>query len=180
MLIYQPLYYHNKIMKIITCLLLLSLPGFSLSAEQKGPKTLRKNKMKVQWEHRGDRVYFEMEAPTDGWVCIGFNDSDQISGAYLLMGHVLRGKAEVTEHYTQSPGNYLPVRDLGMQTAISDCEGFESGQFTRMSFSLPVLSPHKYGRDLKEGQAYTLILAYSREDDFQHHSMMRTSIHIQL
>ena len=57
-------------------------------------KKITKNQMTVCWEYKADRIYFEMEAPTNGWIAIGFNSRNQIVGSYLLMGQCSRGEGE--------------------------------------------------------------------------------------
>lgn len=136
--------------------------------------------MKVIWEYKDNRIYFEMTAPTSGWLAIGFNTTADMTGAYLIMGHLVHNRAEVVEHYTQSPGNYKPFSQLNTPSAVQDITGNEESNQTRLRFSLPIFAQNKYARPLTKGSEYTLTLAYSREDDFQHHSMMRTAIHVKL
>ncbi len=143
-------------------------------------KEVSKNQMTVSWEHKEERIHFKMTAPTSGWVTIGFNTTASMSGAYLLMGRMVNGKAELVEHYTISPGNYKPITSLGANAAVQNVNGSESNKQTTIQFSLPVEGTNKYARQLKSGSEYAMTLAYSREDDFQHHSMMRTSVNVKL
>ncbi len=136
--------------------------------------------MTVQWKEEGGRIQFELQAPTEGWVTIGFDDDDSIQGAYLIMGRVINGRPEVVEHFTSSPGMYRPIAELGGEILVAHVGGKESSQTTTISFSLPIGTATEYQRALLRGQSYFLIMAYSRDDDFQHHSMMRTAIQINL
>jgi hypothetical protein len=99
-----------------------------------------------------------------------------MTGAYLLMGRIVDGKAEVVEHYTKSPGNYNPLTDYGIASAVHDVSGVETADGSHMRFSLPIIAISAYARNLHSGTTYTVTLAYSRSDDFDHHSMMRTSV----
>jgi hypothetical protein len=161
------------------------LLGFSMSfrhPDLPSPdiKTITQNGMTVSWLYRQDRMYFEMEAPTEGWVAIGFNERNTLPGSYLLMGSVVAGTPNVVEHYTLSPGDYRPVSALGAAPQLNDVGGSESGGKTRIRFSLPIESRHQYAKNMIEGSSWILHMAYSREDDFQHHSMMRTAVKVQL
>jgi hypothetical protein len=149
-------------------------------AQKESMKHLTKNGMNVQWHYRNERVFFEMSAPTEGWVTIGFNITLGTEGAYLLMGNVVNGKPAVIEHYTISAGNYKPITSLGAPANVQDVKGSETNTSTTLNFSLPIKATSNYQRDLTEGSQYTMIIAYSQEDDFQHHSIMRTSISIKL
>lgn len=162
---------------LISCSMLTFL---ACRAQQKNMQKISQNGMTVSWYHQNERIYFGMSAPTDGWLAIGFNVSDNIKGTYLLMGNVVDGKANVVEHYTVSAGNYKPLTAFAVPSQVKHVEGAESKRNTTVNFSLPVKANSKYQKDLLPGLKYVLHIAYSHEDDFQHHSMMRTSINITL
>ncbi len=154
--------------------------GILLNFQTKPKNTIVKNGLEVTWKHKGDRVHFTMKAPTSGWVAIGFNSQSGTKGTYLIMGKVENKKATVVEYYTLSPGNYKPIKSLGDKIEVEEVSGVQKGNTTQLKFSLPVKSASKYKRDLSRGNTYFLLLAYSSEDDFQHHSRMRTEVKINL
>ena len=100
-------------MKNVVGLLMLCLLLISCQAQKRNMKTISKNKMTVKWHHENEHVYFEMSAPTTGWVTIGFNTNSSLVGSTLLMGNVINGKTSVLEHYTIDLGNYKPIEKLG-------------------------------------------------------------------
>ncbi len=161
-------------------ILLVMLTSLQCSGQELNGNTITKNNMTVSWRFHEDRIHFEMSAPTTGWVTIGFNTHSGTKGAYLLMGNIVEGKPAVVEHYTLSPGNYQPIESLGESPQVSDIAGVERANSSTLKFSLPVKSANQYQRELAKGLNYTMIIAYSQEDDFQHHSMMRTSVDITL
>lgn len=162
-------------MKKNVLIILMMIINIGCNAQKNGAKILSKNKMNVSWYFENERIYFEMSAPTDGWVTIGFNTQSGTTGAYLLMGNIINGKVNVIEHFTKSPGSYSPITKLGAESQVENIEGIEENNNTLIKFSLPKKAFSKYQKDLSEGNEYTMIIAFSREDDFQHHSMMRTS-----
>ena len=166
-----------KLASLVVCTLLLTK---NCKGQQINIKQIKKNNMQVSWHYQSNRIFFKMAAPTGGWVTIGFNTSAGTTGAYLLMGHVVKGKVEVVEHYTKSPGNYKPITKFGATAHVKDVQGEQNGEHTIIEFSLPVIANSKYQRDLTEGLEYIMLIAYSQEDDFQHHSIMRTSTGIKL
>ncbi len=147
---------------------------------QENMKEIRKNNMIVRWEIVKKHIHFEMEAPTDGWVTIGFNETTTLAGTYLLMGRIRNGKAEVVEHYTEKLGSYKPISDYGISSQTNDIAGNEKGNRSKLHFSIPIKKTSKYHQQLSPGTKWSLLLAYSLEDDFQHHSIMRTSVEIKL
>jgi len=163
--------------------LLFGISMVSLSActaQEQKEKAVSESEMHVSWHYQKARIYFEMRAPTDGWVTIGFNTTNNMTGAYLLMGRVKNDEAEIVEHFTISQGNYKPVQALGAQTKVNHVEGVQKEKNTLLKFSLPVEANSEYQKNLSEGKKYVMILAYSLADDFQHHSIMRTSINVEL
>lgn len=167
----------NSLFAVLAALSVFCL-AFELIGEM--PQEVTKNGLKVGWKHEGENIHFSMSAPTDGWIAIGFNTGTGMTGAYLLMGRVVNGKAEVVEHYTSSPGEYKSIIDLGEKAQVTEVSGKENGRSTQISFSLPAKAVNNYQRDLLPNSNYTLIMAYSLEDDFQHHSTMRTSTSVTL
>jgi hypothetical protein len=159
--------------KSITLLLIAFC--FTQCFSQPKMKTVTKNGMTVSWQHKEGRVYFEMSASTDGWVAIGFNDNENTAGNYLIMGKVINDHVTIEEHYTISAGNYKSFSELNMNKSVENIEGSEVGKTTKLKFSLPLSSSNKYTKNLEKGLDYVLLIAFSQEDDFQHHSIMRTS-----
>ncbi len=139
-----------------------------------------KNGMTVSWYHKAERIFFKMRAPTIGWVTIGFNESTSIKGSYLLMGHIKKGSTKVIEYVTLSPGNYKPLSTFNLKSQVMGVKGKEKKEETEIFFSLPIKAVSPYRKDLLKGKKYTLVMAYSQEDDFQHHSIMRTAVLIEL
>jgi len=164
--------------KILLCTILIASLG--CQAQEVNMNTISKNGMKVSWRHTQDRVFFETSAPTDGWVTIGFNTHSGTKGAYLIMGNVVKGKVNIVEHYTLSHGNYKSVSALGASSQVKNIAGYQNTNTTILEFSLPIKPLSKYQKNLSKGKNYTIILAYSQEDDFLHHSIMRTSINVKL
>lgn len=165
-------------MKLPTLLLLLI--SVSSSAITQTMKTITKSEMEVSWQVVDDHLQIEMSAPTTGWVAIGFNTRAQLTGTSLFMGRVHQGKSEVVDFYVRAPGDYEPVTALGGTSVVQDVNGEEKESYTLVSFRIPLCPKSTFHQQLRKGETYHLLLAYSREDDFRHHSIMRTSVTIQL
>jgi hypothetical protein len=151
----------------------------NIETAEKG-KRLEVNGMTVEWEHRKERVFFTLSAPTEGWIVLGFNDKDDISGTNLIFGRVQSGKVEVADHYTVAAGNHKPTEKLGGSAVFQDVTGEEKAGKTTISFSMPVKAADAYHFDLTEGTKRWFICAFSAEDDFYHHSRMREHREVKL
>jgi len=160
---------------VILCMAILTITQIQ---PQDSMKEVRKNNMTVSWKMEKEHIHFEMEAPTNGWVAIGFNETTSLVGTYLLMGSIRNGKAEVVEHYTEKPGSYKPITKYGIPNQVNSISGDEKRNLTKLKFSIPISKFSKYHKQLSTETKWTLLLAYSVDDDFQHHSIMRTSMEI--
>ncbi|HMO40712.1 MAG TPA: DOMON domain-containing protein [Saprospiraceae bacterium] len=158
---------------ILGALLLATLP-----AQAQSMKTITKNGMTVQWKILGDSLQMSLHAPTPGWVAVGFNTSDQLQGTHLIMGHVVGKQVHIEDRYIRRPGDHALITSLGGSDALYDKHGTETDVGTTLHFKLPLRTCDDYHIDLQPSKSYYLLMAYSREDDFEHHSMMRTSIKI--
>lgn len=166
-------------MSLLLASILLSIVTTMFSVQTEKSK-IEKNGMSVEWYHKADRVYFEVQAPTDGWVAIGFNNKDRLTGNNLIMGAVKDNKVEMTDGYIVGVGNHQVMEKIGGSNQLQDIEGRESMGKTTVAFSLPVKAADQFHFDLDQGKTYFLLIAYSRADDFEHHSTMRTSVSINL
>ncbi len=141
---------------------------------------ITKNGMTVSWRFANDSIYITTTAPTTGWVTVGINTNKNLTGAYLLMGRIVKNKAEVVEHHTLVPGNYHPLKKLGATPLVKVVSGHETHNSTTLTYAIPCSAKGRYRHQLQQGMAYYMVMAYSRDDDFKHHSTMRTSLPITL
>ena len=143
-------------------------------------KEISKNNMTVKWKIEKELIHFEMEAPTDGWVAIGFNENGALAGTYLIMGRVKNGEIEIVEHYTDRPSSYKSIIQYGIKSQLTNISGTETEYSTSLKFSIPMKAASRYHKELMSDTKWKLLMAYSLDDDFQHHSIMRTSVEIRL
>ncbi|MEM6807432.1 MAG: DOMON domain-containing protein [Bacteroidota bacterium] len=146
-----------------------------------GPlKKLEKNGMLVSWEQKGSYWEFEMSSPSQGWMAIGFNEKEGLAGTNLIMGAIKEGKVELSDRYIIRTGFHVALTDLSVVEKLELIGGEEDKNGSRISFRIPMKSQDYYHKNLHPASSFYLLLAYSQEDDFKHHSMMRTSVKITL
>lgn len=143
-------------------------------------KKIEKNGMWVKWKIEDQYLQVEMFAPTDGWVAIGFNEKTGLAGTNLIMGCIEDKQPKVIDYYTVKPGNYRPIVELGGDSAIEDFDGTEIDHKTTIRFKVKTMMNDNFHQHLKQGKEFHLLMAYSQEDDFNHHSIMRTTTIINL
>jgi DOMON domain len=143
-------------------------------------KKIVKNGMTVTWEFEGDSLKISMNAPTDGWVAIGLNERDGLEGTNLIMAAVIGNQVRLSDRYIVAPGDHREVAALGGQAATVLVSGAEKNGETNISFLIPAVANDRFHVHLSPGKHLHLLMAFSLEDDFTHHSVMRTSVEISL
>ncbi len=136
--------------------------------------------MKVFWTFEGKDIRFQITAPTEGWVAIGFNTRDELKGTNLIMSQVVNDFPVLSDRYILVAGDHRQVQDLGGIAAATLVSGKETPMCTRIELVVPIKASDRFHHELLPGSSIHLLLAYSQEDDFDHHSLMRTSLKIQL
>lgn len=133
-----------------------------------------------EWHLDETHLHGRMSAQTTGWVTIGFNTERDLAGTRLLMGRVRAdGTAEVEEHIADPP-NHRPKTELGGRNIVSNVRGEEQDGVTTIEFSIERSSGDEIDIVLDEGIEYYVTFAWSRDDDFYHHSAQRSAIDIRL
>ncbi|NJN35531.1 MAG: hypothetical protein HC817_16000 [Saprospiraceae bacterium] len=136
-------------------------------------KRLEMNGMTIEWQHRGNEILFKINAPTEGWVALGFTETDEIVQSNLIFVGQKRKRRKVLNHYVVGFGNHQHTEALGGQTAARLLTAEEKNGRTTASFTMPSAALDKFHYNLSEGNELWFICAFSADDDLQHHSRMR-------
>lgn len=139
----------------------------------KAQKEIEANQMILRYEIIGDSIYGFISAPTTGWILIGFNDQNTVNKADLKFFSVVNGKAMVSDHKNLGFRDYPADSTLGGANEIRIIYHSERENQTGFLFALPLRTDDSNDFQHTVDQSFWLILAYSEEDDFKHHSMMR-------
>lgn len=143
-------------------------------------KKVERNGMVFEWMTEGASLRCKIRAPTQGWVAIGFNTHSGLTGTNLIMGAVEQEFYRIDDRYIVAPGNHKSMIQMGVDDQITLKNAKEWQGTTMIEFVIPLQSNDKYHLQLNKGNEYHLLMAFSAEDDFDHHSMMRTSTKIKL
>lgn len=169
----------NSMFSIVIFILSLSA-NLNFTEMPVQPKHVEVNGLSITWTDEGDYWRFKLDAPTEGWVALGYNSRNHIVGTNLIMGAVEKEKLRISDRFVQRFGEHFAVEELGGTNQLFSAEGEEAFGHTIIQFNIPKQSGDKLHYDLLPGHSIWFICAYSREDDFQHHSMMREHIQITL
>jgi len=144
-----------------------------LSIQVYAQKEVKINGMLFQYEIKEDSLYGFLSAPTMGWLMIGFNDKNTTSGADFKFFAVIDQTNVASDRKNIEGRNYPSDMKLGGKNNIKLIEGEENQNGTEISFVLPLQTGDTNDFQHEMGKPFWLILAYSAEDDFNHHSRMR-------
>lgn len=129
--------------------------------------------------HANGRLISTFTAPTLGWVAVGFNNQQRLKGTRFVVGAMISNSFYTEEHIAVVPG-HPKVQELGLEAAVEDVMGSVSNHETTMQFSLPHLSVDSDNPTLLPGTSSYLMLAWSHQTDFDHHSAWRRHLSVEL
>jgi DOMON domain len=150
------------------------------TASAQNMKQAEVNGMIIKWYAFNGSVTFEVSAPTTGWVSLGFNSKNDIVGTNLVMGASIDSKCKVEEHYVKSIGVHKNAETFGSSAVITNYSCIEFQNKTILKFTIPDKASDRFHYNLFVKQKIWLICAYSMEDDFDHHSIMRQQIEVEI
>ncbi|MBL4710633.1 MAG: hypothetical protein JKY48_19580 [Flavobacteriales bacterium] len=152
---------------------LLKLICIFFSIQLPAQREINVGEMNFQYEIIQDSIYVFLNAPTKGWIMLGFNSNATINGADLKFFKVENNIPLTSDRKNTGGRNYPSDTELGGENNIRIIQGIETIYGTSFYFILPLQTGDQNDFQFEEKEAFWLILAYSEEDDFQHHSRMR-------
>ena len=134
-----------------------------------------------QWMTDDEYLYGMVTAPTTGWVSVGFDPTNQMANANIIIGYVdSNGMANIRDDFGTSSVSHASDTSLGGTDNIMEPDGEEGGASTMISFKIPLNSGDQFDRVLIPGNTYTIILAYGSADNFTGFHTMATMMDIDL
>lgn len=145
-----------------------------------GFKQIELEGSEVRWKVDGRNVRFEISAPTEGWVAVGFEPSRYMQDANIIIGYVRNGELFISDQFGTSSFAHRRDTEIGGRNDISNPAGSESGGRTAIEFTIPLDSGDDFDQPLVEGEVITMILAYARdaEDNFETKHANRGAIQV--
>ena len=129
--------------------------------------TLANGRYTVHWKNDAEDLYMALEGRTNGFVAIGFEPTQAMKDADMVMGWVSGGEATVLDLY--STGTYGPHpadESLGGRDDILESGGNESGNRTVIEFWRMMNTSDQYDKSLQPGQIVNIIWSMSSSDSF--------------
>ncbi len=116
--------------------------------------------LSIFWKNDEEYLYMALKGKTSGWVSIGFEPSEWMKDADIIMGWVEDGHAVTMDEY--STGNYGPHvndTDLGGSDDILVAGGSQDSGYTVLEFKRRMNTGDKFDKAFTPGQEVPIIWA---------------------
>jgi hypothetical protein len=133
--------------------------------------------VEFRWALDARALHGCMRARTRGWVTVGFNTQPTLDGARLVMGRIVDGRPEIEVHRARPPRH---ARIAGADLAVRIVGGAQEAGVARVCFVMPLDPIDPSDVTLAAGSLTHLVLAWSHERDFDHHSADRGAVNVLL
>ena len=139
------------------------------------------NNIRFQWTLEDDHLNISLSAKTEGWVAVGFNPSEAMKDANLILGYVKKGKVKMVDHFGVTKHQHNNDDKLGGKNNITNISGNEEKGVTTINFTIPMNSGDKNDPVLSPDEDTTVMLAYSSgRDSFRTRHKFRTALKVNL
>lgn len=106
----------------------------------------------------GQNLECDLSAQTTGWVAVGFNQTDMMLNANIIIGYVSNGIAHLRDDFGDETGAHSSDISLGGTNDVTLLSGDEVTGRTTLRFTIPLSTPDIYDRPLAIGSTYPIIL----------------------
>ncbi|MGD9948060.1 MAG: DOMON domain-containing protein [Desulfobulbus sp.] len=123
------------------------------------------DKMNFDWSVVGDTLAVKIAAPTTGWVGIGFNPSDMMKDANIVMGYVKDGEVKISDEFGTGVTSHAPDDQKGGTSNVTVVGGSEVGNTTTLEFTIPLKSGDEKDGVIDPNADTKVIFAYGPDRD---------------
>lgn len=138
--------------------------------------------LEVFWKTDDENLYMALKGKTSGWIAIGFDPIEWMTGADIVMGSV-DGKATVVEDQ-YSIDNYGPHSSdemLGGTNDVLEFGGSEKDGYTVIEFKRKLDTGDEFDRVLTPGQGISIIWGMADSNNLQSsHNVARAEGYLDL
>jgi len=151
-----------------TAFLLLPLLLSSTAFANPYQHSIKAESMMFSWSIDQDNLNARISAPTEGWVAVGFNPTNKMQHANIILGSVDQGKVAISDEFGKSPYSHAADDKLGGSSDVKIIGGSEENGVTTIEFAIP-LNPADLKTDsvIQPTADTVVILAYGKQDSFR-------------
>ncbi len=156
------------------------LGGLMIFSEANETKKIVEKEIQFSWKFENHFLQIELESKSPGWFAVGFNESSDLKGTKLFMASIDHGRLNLSERQIIDIGIHKSLTELGLTEEKTIIDFSETKTVKFLKFKIPIQTRNKFSKDFQSGKVFHILLAYSLENDFSHHSIYRTSVKIVL
>ncbi|MCJ7443963.1 MAG: DUF2202 domain-containing protein [Methanotrichaceae archaeon] len=124
--------------------------------------------LEISWKNDDQYLYMALNGSTNGWISVGFEPSEWMKDADIIIGSIEEEKPVVLDEY--STGNYGPHEkdvDLGGTDDILEFGGKEENGFTTVEFKRKLNTGDRFDKIFEPGQEISMIWAMAASENSQ-------------
>ncbi|MBM9613638.1 DOMON domain-containing protein [Desulfobulbus rhabdoformis] len=121
--------------------------------------------MSLDWSVNSDTLAVKVAAPTTGWVGVGFNPSDMMKDANIIIGYVKDGKVKISDDFGTGVTSHAPDERRGGSSNVTVVGGSEVGKTTTLEFTIPLKSGDAKDGMIDPAAETKVMLAYGPDRD---------------
>jgi hypothetical protein len=136
------------------------------AAEEPGFQAVSELGVTFQWKIEDGMLEGILTGNTEGWIAVGFNPTDMMEGANLVIGYVEDEEVYIRDDYGSWLTSHVSDESVGGSDDINIISGEEKNGTTSLRFSIPIDSGDEYDGTLNLGGKNTILLSYGGNDSF--------------
>ncbi|MDH5683038.1 MAG: DOMON domain-containing protein [candidate division WOR-3 bacterium] len=145
-------------------------------------RTITTEGITLQWKPDSVLLSVKVIAPTTGWVAVGFDPTQGMKDANIIIGYVHNDTAYVRDEYGSGPTTHASDVSADGTDDVTEIAGNETQDNTEINFKIPLDSGDSRDRPLIVGNSYNIILAYGQNgaDNFDSYHKTRVVVNIKI
>jgi hypothetical protein len=120
----------------------------------------------LSWTELDGSISFRFEAPSTGWLAVGFGGGPAMKDASLIIGYADEDGAHYRDDHGTSPVSHSPDTDNDGTDDILEADVQESLGSTVFTFILPVEPSDRLDPVMAPGTSIRLLVAWGNSDGF--------------
>ena len=127
--------------------------------------SITEKKIAFSWSVVGDQLAVKLAAPTTSWVAVGFNPSNKMKDANIIIGYVKKGKVKISDEFGTASTQHKGDKKVGGVDHVTVVGGTEEGGITTIEFTIPLNSGDEKDGVIDPAADTTVILAQGEGRD---------------
>lgn len=122
-------------------------------------------KMKFSWSIEGETLAASISAPTTSWVAVGFNPTDKMKNADIIIGYVKNGEVSIKDEFGTAATQHKSDDKIGGESNVTVVGGTEENGVTTIEFKIPLNSGDSKDTAIIPDGDTVVIVAYGEGRD---------------